>query len=453
MTASPPARTVTALPRAPRLALLHGVAAAHDPEGYLRGRARRDGDPFRVALPGMGSILFTGAADGARAIFGAPPEQLEPPRPNPIEPLLGGSSLILLAGDRHRRARKLITPPLNGARMRASGQVIQDAALAELATWTAGASLDLLRSTQAITLQVIVRAIFGVDEAPRRAAYTEVIGRVLDAYGPSLLLFPGLRRSLLGVGPWASFVRRRAALDALLTEDLARRRAAGADAHDDILHELLTSRDDDGVALTDDELRDELRTLLVAGHETTATSLAWALFHIHRAPVLRARVLDELAPLGATPDPGALVALPWLGAVCHEVLRRHPVVPVVLRRLLAPMTLRGVEVPAGDTVGVAVSLLHGDPAVWPDPDRFEPARFLDRRYSPFEYAPFGGGHRRCPGAALAINEMKIVLGTILARVSLALDEREARRPLPRVVPRNITSGPSRRLRLTVTRTG
>jgi cytochrome P450 len=430
-----------------RSAVRCAIAAGIDPNRYLRDHLSRDGDPFRVWFPGLGNVLFTASPEGARDIFQAPPELLAPPRPNPVEPLLGAGSLILLAGDRHRRERKLMMPPFHGERMRAYARVIQDASLREISRWSPGQPVHLQRSAQAITLDVIIAAIFGVHDRARQAAYARVIASLLGAYSPALLLVPALRRSFGGIGPWSRFAALRTRFDKLLTEEIVRRRrAAGED--DDILSLLLAARYDDGTTLSDDDLLDELRTLLVAGHETTSTSLAWALFHLHREPGIRDRLDDELRPMGDQPAPDAMAQLPYLGAICHEALRLHPVVPIVLRRVAGSISVVGVDVHAGDTVGVAVSLLHANREIWPEPERFIPERFLDRKYSPFEYAPFGGGHRRCIGAAFAAYEMRIVLGTVMAHARLALAERDRRRPLPTAVPKSITLGPRRDLMLT-----
>jgi cytochrome P450 len=191
--------------------------------------------------------------------------------------------------------------------------------------------------------------------------------------------------------------------------------------------------------MTDTEVKDELRTLLVAGHETTATGLAWALYHLHRAPEALRRLEEELAPLGPEPEPEALARLPWLAAVCDEALRLHPVVHLVARRLRGPFTLRGYALPPGMGVMVSIVSIHADPAVYPEPERFRPERFLERRFSPFEYLPFGGGARRCIGAAFALYEMKVVLGTLLAAHCFALASERPVRP----VRRNVTMAPDR----------
>jgi cytochrome P450 len=436
------ATTRAAIPRAPRLATLHAVAAGLNPEGYLRRRLERDGDPFRVRFPGLGDTLFTGSPAGAQEIFQASTELLTPPRPNPIEPLLGAGSLILLGGDRHRRERKLMMPPFHGERMRAYAQIIQEASLREVEQWIPGRIVRIQRAAQAITLQVIIGAIFGISDRERRAEYARVIGALLDAYTPPLLLIPALRRSFAGLGPWARFVELRARFDRLLSEEIARRRRRPVGG-DDILSLLLATRYEDGSALSQDDLLDELRTLLVAGHETTATALAWAVFHVHRDLRVRDRLIEELGAQDGAMTPEQMTQLPYLGAVCQETLRLHPVVPIVLRQLTGPFELRGVEVRRGEIVGVAVSLLHKHPDIWPEPDQFRPERFLDRKYTPFEYAPFGGGHRRCVGAAFAAYEMRIVLGTLMARATLALDGRHRR--VPPAAPKNITVGPRREL--------
>ena len=186
--------------------------------------------------------------------------------------------------------------------------------------------------------------------------------------------------------------------------------------------------------------------MLAAGHETSSTSLAWALYHIHRDESIRSRVIEELA--GAA-TPGEIAALPYLGAVIQETLRMHPTVPIVLRRLTGPLTVAGVPRSAGDVVGIALPALHFNPDVWKDPDSFDPDRFLERKPSPFEYAPFGGGYRRCIGAAFAQPELAVAIGTILNTVELRAPAREQRRKPPRAVPRGIATKPNREILLDV----
>jgi len=423
---------------------LDALGLARDPTRFLARRQAAAGDPFTVRLPGVGDVVVTGEPDGARDVFSAPPACYAPVRSNPVEPLLGPGSLILLGGDRHRRERKLMTPPFHGDRMRAYGEIIRDAALEELARWRPGDDVVAGDAAQAIALQVILRAVFGVQDPARRERLRRATVALLDSYTTGLVLVPALRRSFAGLGPWARFRRRRDAFDALLREEIAGARAAGGD-RTDVLGLLLGLRYDDGAAMTDDQVLDELRTLLVAGHETAATAMVWALCYLHREPRQLEAVRAELAALGPAPSPEALAGAPYLGAVGAEAMRLHPVVPIALRRVEREVTVRGVRVAPGGHVAVAITLLHATPAVWPDADQFRPERFLERSYTPFEYAPFGGGHRRCLGAAFAGYELKIALGTILARTDLALADR---RP-PRPVLRNITMAPDRAVRLRV----
>ncbi|MFD5175678.1 cytochrome P450 [Nocardia sp. NPDC058379] len=437
-------------PATPRWSVLHGVAAGRDFEGYLRRRAAHS-DPFAVGFPGFPPVLFTGTAEGARELFRAPAALLTPPRPNPIEPMVGAASLILSSGARHRTDRALLAPALHGPRVRALAGVIRDATLREIehgcgtaGSWQVGSRIDALDAARSITLRVILAAVYGpeVDRAPE---YAGAVTDFLAAFTTPLLVAPVLRRGVGGFGPWERFVAARARLDRLILTDIAHRRRTGPGSGD-LLDLLLATRYDDGSALTDTELCEQLRTLLVAGHETTATTLTWALYHLHREPGLLDRLTTELATAGD--DPADLATLPLLGAVCQETLRLHPAVPIVLRTLTGPLRWRGVDVTAGQTIGLAVGVLHSDPSTWPAPRLFHPDRFLDRKFSPFEYAPFGGGHRRCIGATLAEYELRIVLATLLTTVGLALDPALALGARPRTVPRNLATAPDRPIRFT-----
>ncbi|BAW10770.1 cytochrome P450 [Nocardia seriolae] len=415
-------------------------------ELYARWRRKRDGDPFRAHIPGLGSVLFTGTPEGVREIFRAPIELLEPPLPNPIEPMVGAASLILARDGRHRRERALLAPALHRNRISAYGTAIRAAARAELDgertgnPWRPGLRVDARAAARALTLRVILAAVFGIDEPARRAEYTAFTTEFLESFGTALFLLPVLRRNMLRLSGWERFEAARDRLDELIDAEVARRRAAGGGGAD-LLGLLLGTRYEDGSAITATDLREQLRTLLVAGHETTATALVWALYRLHREPAALARLLDELSSAGTDPDPDVLVKLPYLDAVCQETLRLHPPVPIVLRRLTGDFTLRGVPLVAGDTMGISIQLLHSDPAVWPQPHRFRPERFLERRYGPFEFAPFGGGHRRCVGAALADYELRIVLATVLTDVRLRLSPRFARGGAPLTVPHTIAVGP------------
>ncbi|WP_280447255.1 cytochrome P450 [Nocardia cyriacigeorgica] len=440
--------------RRPRAALVHAAAAGVDFQWYFRKRRERDGDPFLLPFPGLGEAVFTGTPEGAREVFRAPVDALVPPRPNPIEPLVGTASLILTGGERHRRDRALLAPALHGTRVRAYGELIAESVRGEVDSWRPGTVVDARSAATAITLGVILDAVFGVG-TQHRTAYIAAIGAFLGSFSGPLMLAPVLRRGLFGLAPWDRFVAARERLDQLLLADITERRDVTADdqyvgtAGEDIASTLLGACYDDGSTISDHDLCDQLRTLLVAGHETTANTLVWALLRVHREPAVLHRLRDELRDAGADAAPEELLRLPYLDAVCQETLRLHPAVPIVLRRLTAPYTLRGAALAPDDIMGVAIPLLHSDPAVWSEPDRFRPERFLDRRYTPFEFAPFGGGHRRCVGAALADIELRVALAIIVGRTRLRLAPAVDRGRLPRALPRGIATGPSRRIRFTV----
>ncbi|MFF0541398.1 cytochrome P450 [Nocardia thailandica] len=433
-----------AAPRLPRWSLLHGLAAGLDFDRYLRRRAR-EGDPFYLSFPGLAPVLFSGTSDGARELFRAPITVVEPPRPNPIEPMVGTASLILTAGERHRADRAIIGPKLHGSTIRDLAEVISAATESEI-NWT-GDQMNTLTAGRRITLRVILTAVFGPLPESRAREFSSAVTDFLAAFIPPLLLAPALRRGFAGRAPWDRFVAARGRLDRLILTEVGRRRREPATASPDLLDLLLATRYADGAAMTDTELCEQLRTLIVAGHETTATSLAWALYHLHRDPELLERARAEAA---TATDPAERARLPFLDGVCLETLRLHPPVPIVLRRLREPWTWRGLALPAGTTLGLAVPLLHGDPATFEQPRVFDPDRFATRRFSPFEYAPFGGGHRRCVGAALADYELRIVLATLLAGPRWALHPATARGGGPRAVPRNLATGPNRAIQLTRT---
>lgn len=419
------------------------IQVSTDPEKFFEQRRLKHGDPFCIELPGTGPIYLSGSPQGAEQIFSAPPDTFEPVTPNPVEPLLGPGSLILLGGKRHKRERKLLTPPFRGERMRAYGQLMVEIVKEETAGLKPGDSLNVQHFAQRTTLRVIIQAIFGIDSSDKQRAFIDAIEKTTETYTAPLALIPILRKPWGGLSPWGAFARAHEAFDSLLQATIEERRLSGAENKEDILSLLLGLQYDDGTKLSDSELKDELRTMLVAGHETAATGLAWALGYIHRSSRIETSLRQELS--GTAIEPGALSQMSYLSATCHEALRRHPVVPVVLRRCTQPFEFLGRTIPKGDSVGVALTLLHTDPDVWTNPLEFFPEHFLEKKYSPFQYAPFGGGARRCLGAAFATFEMKIVLGTLLSLIQLE----QASGPLPKPITRSITMNPAKPIVLRV----
>lgn len=430
------------VPPGPKVALIQTFRYARDAYGYLIEMHRRYGDA--VLIPALnGPLVMVSAPALIQEVFTADPDTFVPFGKDSYTPLLGERSLLALSGPAHRRERKLLTPPFHGARMRAYAATIRRAALAAVEMWRPGEPFVMQRSTQWISLEVILRAVFGVQDDARVEDFRKAIIAMVDAAVPSLMFFKFMRRSWGGLGPYNRFVSAIARMEALIYGEIAGRRGRPDEPREDILSMMLAARHDDGSGMTDIELRDELMTLLFAGHETTGIALAWACYWLHRNPAALERVRAEVDGLGDDPDPEALVKLPYLEAVCQETLRLHPIVPDVPRMLARPLKLG--EYVLGPPYGVAVTttVLHRRPELYPEPERFRPERFLERRFNAFEYTPFGGGSRRCIGAAFATYELKLALATFLRHAHLELAESGE------VVParRNLVIGPASGVRM------
>ena len=461
------------LPPGPSAApVLQMLRWLRSPLATMEAAVERYGVPFTLRFPKAPPFVVFSDPAAVRDLFTGDPEELRAGEANVIlRAALGEHSLLLLDGARHLRERKLMLPPFHGERMRAYGEAMRDATVRAMAAWPMGRAFPVHPEMQAVTLDVILRTVFGIDEEARLARMRDVLVRWTDLgaspLGTALLLMvppvhaPRLsqvaeaRLSLgpleLEVGrlaPWSPMVRARRAVERLLLDEIAARRRAGGGGHD-VLSMLLQARDEQGAAMTDQELHDEMLTLLVAGHETSATTLAWTVHHLTRNPEAMARVRAELdAVVGAGPvTPDHLARLEWLDASIKETLRLTPIIPMVARKLARPTRIGGRDLPAGVVAYASIYLTHRRPDLWPEPERFDPARFIGRRIDPYHYYPFGGGTRRCLGMAFASFEMKIVLATILSSVEL--------RPVPgaaiRLVRRGITFAPSGGMPVVATR--
>jgi cytochrome P450 len=423
------------LPPGPGNALLITLKYLRDPYATLLETARRYGEPH--SWPSfLGRMVVTGEPEGIRTLFTADPDTYLALGAELLGPILGESNLILLSGERHRAMRRLQMPPFHGMRMRAYGQIIIEATEEHVARWPRDRPIPIHRTMQQISLQVILEAVLGLREPRAREAFKAAVLAVIAALKPSFMFIEALRRPMLGLSAWARFQRTRAHAAALFEEELRARRAS-PEPREDILSLLLSARYEDGSALTDEELLTQMMNLIVAGHETTASALAWSFHHIHRDPAVKARLVEELRGLPEPLEPEAVSRLPYLEAVCSEALRLNPVAPLIGRTLRKGLTLQGFDLPPGVPVGISILQVHRRADLYPDPERFRPERFLERSYTPFEYLPFGGGARRCLGAAFALYEMKLVLATILRKHDL----RPANDAPVRVAVRNTTVGP------------
>jgi len=384
-------------PAAPRLAQMAEWIAR--PVTFATRHRDRYGDAFTARIEPHPWVML-GDPDDVRTVFTAGPQRTNAGEANEVlRPTLGSHSVLLLDGEEHLRQRKLMLPAFHGERIERYRDIMRAATERAIASWPTGEAFALRPHAQAITLEVIMRAVFGVEDAAAMARLRAPLQRLLDWAGEPAALF-----MLAVLGPGNPIVRRLLAdrylgpVDRELYALIAERRGAPDLAErDDVLSTLLAARDEDGEPMTDLELRDELLTLLVAGHETTATSLAWAVERLLRHP-------GGLQRLAGDPE--------YTDAVVKEILRLRPVVAIVLRRLLEPLQIAGHELPAGTTLAPCILLIHRREDVYHEPEAFRPERFLGQAPGTYTWIPFGGGVRRCLGAAFAQVEMQVVLQTL-----------------------------------------
>ena len=411
------------------------------PLGFLSQLQRRHGDIFSVSFPYFGRVVYVADPDLVKAVFTGSPEQFHAGEANAtvLEPALGPSSVLTLDDAPHMRQRKLLLPPFHGERIQRYGELIREVTLKEMESWPVGEPFALRPHTQRITLAVIMRAVFGVNDEERLVRF----GRLIETFASrvnAIIALPMLRRDLGRWSPWMRFLRAREALDEFIYEEIALRRAEvepGAEGLDDVLSLLLAARHDDGSPMSDEELRDELVTVLGAGHETTATALAWTMERLLRTPQALRALRDSLS---AGEDE-------YLDATIKETLRARPVIVDVARKLTAAASIGGYELPAGTFVMPAIAALHYREDLFPDPDEFRPERFLGGKPDTYVWIPFGGGVRRCIGAAFAEYEMRIVLRAILERAELSAPTQKPEK----VKVRNITLAPAKGTRVVLER--
>jgi cytochrome P450 family 135 len=396
------------LPAGPRRpGVLQSLEYGLDPQGYFRRTQRRFGDVFTVHVVGEEWVMLA-HPDAVREVFGYGPDELDSGQANfPLRPVLGTRNVLLLDGAEHLRRRKLVLPPFHGERMKAYAEIISGVARRDLATWPVGDAFPVLPHLQAVTFEVIMRAVFGVKEASRLAQLRRVLSEFLswltDWRRAAVFGFLGPER-VMGL---RGFRRQLAEVDAEVLDEIARRRdAPDLTEREDVLSLLLQARDEEGQPLSDGELRDELVTLLVAGHETTAAALAWALDELADAPAVQQRLASAEDGLAE--------------AVVTETLRLHAPVPLgALRRLRRPLRIGGHDLPAGATVAACALLVHRRADLYERPDDFVPDRFLGVKPPPGGWLPFGGGVRRCVGASFAQFEARLVLEEVARRFSVA----------------------------------
>ncbi len=401
--------------------LLQALRMARDPLGYAMAVHRRYGEPFTMEGPGFGRSMVFSSPELIKPIVTGDPNVFHAGLANqPIKPVLGPWSLLALDRAPHMQQRKLLLPPFHGERLRSYAGLIAELAEREVADWPLGEPFRLQERMESLTLEVILEVVFGIADEARKHELRRLLPLLVES--GRMLVFWGtmIHRDIGPIRPQATFEARRDAVDALLYAEIADRRAMDpaerAQRHD-ILSMLVEAEHEDGTPMGDAEIRDQLATLVLAGHETTATALTWAIDQLHRNPAVLARLRSD-------PDDAA-----YLDAVCREVLRIRPVVPMVGRTVTEPVRIGDRDVPAGTSLAVAMIVTHHREDVYAEPARFRPERFLPSagtEVPSYAWLPFGGGVRRCIGASFAQFEMATILRVLASgRVRLA-----ARRPEP-----------------------
>ena len=389
------------------------------PGAFMDRCRRRYGDTFTLRIANEGTWVMLSDPADVKQVFTGDPAVFHAGEGNAIlSPVLGHHSVLLLDEGEHLAQRKLMLPSFHGERMQRYGELMASVAREEIARWPAGRPFPLRPSMQAVTLEVIMRAVFGMREGARLERLRALLGDLLDVFGDARRMLPVILLGPERVHHHPLHRRLLRPVDELVYAEIADRRADPALAErDDILSLLLQARHEDGQPMRDEELRDELMTLLIAGHETTATALSWAVERLVRHPAQLARLHDEVAA-------GEDV---YLDAVAKETLRLRPVVAIVVRKLTRPVTIGGHDLPAGVTVAPSIYLVHRRPDVYPDPLSFRPERFLERPAGTYTWIPFGGGVRRCLGASFALFEFRTVLAEMVRGARLAPSRRQAER--------------------------
>lgn len=390
----------------------------------LMDRARRRyGDRFAMRWPGFQSVIMVSHPEDVRAVFLGSPEVYFAGEGNQLlEPILGSASLIVLDVPAHPPARKMLLPPLHGDRMRAYGAFMQDEARRALRAMPVGKTVRMDEITQTITLRVILHCVFGMQTERELGDAHAALAAFADVGNSPMLFLPMLQRDLGAKSPWGRVVRAMDRADGLIRRQIEERRAKATEADDDVLALLLAARDADGRGLSDRQLRDQLATLLVAGHETTSAALCWLAAEVWSRPEVAAALAEEIAAAGgedASPD--TLAELPLLDSIVRETLRLRPVIPVVARVTKQEVRVGDLTVEAGTHVMPSAYLAGRHEANFERPDTFLMDRFLGKKPDPYAWFPFGGGSRRCIGMAFALYELKVVFGTWMATRALGLD--------------------------------
>ncbi|ACK65418.1 cytochrome P450 [Rippkaea orientalis PCC 8801] len=396
-----------------------------NPLPALEESRNRYGDIY--SFPGISNLppsIILGNPQSIEELFTANTDLFDSGASNAaLKPLLGDMSILQLDGNPHQQRRKLLMPSFHGQRLQSYGNIIIEITEKVIKQWKINQPFLMRNVTQEITLKVILKAVFGVNEGEYYDQLRQKFSHYLDLFNSPIytttLFLNYLQKDLGSWSPWGHFQRQKQAIYELLSQEIETHRQQ--DGGEDILSLLLSTTDEDGNPLSKAEIMDELVTLLFAGHDTTASALAWAFYWIHSQPDVYHNLMNELGTIDAETDPTNIAKLPYLNAVVSETLRIYPIALFAFGRMLkSPLDLMGYSFDKGTIFSPCIYLVHHHPEVYPNSKTFKPERFLERQFSPYEFIPFGGSNRRCLGYALALYEMKLVLATVLQKTALKL---------------------------------
>ena len=411
------------------------------PLEFMERRSKLYGDFYQVTFKKSPPTIMTCNPQAIEDIFTASPDKFDVGRGNKmLSFLVGDNSLLLLDGKPHKRRRKLLMPPFHGESLQRCSQQIVEITNKVSDSLKVNKPFKVRHLTQEITMRVILSVVFGIDSGERCDRLRELLTKLLDTFNnplnTSLIFFPWLQKDLGKYSPWGRFLRVKEEIRALIYAEIADRRreiaSSATNQYYDIFSLLLMAKDENGEGMSDEELHDELITLLFAGHETTATALSWLFYWIHHLPEVDRQVHQELDSLDENFDYQAIDNLTYLNATILETLRIYPVAAGTFARVLKqPMSIKGNEFDADTWFMISIYNLHHQEELYPNHKQFIPERFLTKSYSNYEYLPFGGGNRRCIGSALALLEMKLVTATLLSRFEFALTSKRPMLPVRR----------------------
>lgn len=422
------------------LRTIRQINALFRPLGLTEQRSRKYGDFYQITFKNAPPTIITSNPKAIADVFTTSPTQFEVGKGNRILSfLVGDNSLLLLDGSQHKNRRRLLMPPFHGESLKECNHKIVEITQKVSDRLQVNRTFNVRALTQEITMRVILSVVFGIDSGDRCDRLRKLLTNLLETFNnplnSSLIFFPILQKDWGKFSPWGRFLLLQQEIRALIYAEIKDRRellAAGKLNSKDIFSLLLLAKDEQGVGMTDEELHDELITLLFAGHETTASALSWVFYWVHYLPQVRESLNAELNNNRTELQQGNTNNLPYLNAVISETLRIYPIAASTFPRIFnQDINIMGYDLTPKTWLIVSIYALHHREDLYPNPKQFDPQRFLDRTYSSYEYIPFGGGNRRCIGSALALQEMKLVTATILSEFKLELVNNSPMQPVRR----------------------